>query len=320
MSVINLYNLLECTSINGTWTRLSATGPAAPNTYNGTIDLSSSPTALYEYQYTTNDNKTVKVSIDWVVDGVDRIHNVYTGAITIPITTISNIQVVYIDNNLDYCASNGYNKPTLTSTSIFDLPAYFPNNISGDLWYQILLPVCKEAYEVNITAIKQNTTPGIGLVVHTYYPDINITAAKLIKASSFTVDNTVTSVSFGVDPKARVIAFIRVFTLSSSLDTYTINVQSGHTCVPSEIDPTIVVTGVANAFQETFTADGTQTTFTVTKNDGVLPTSQDNIMVTRNGQFLQSTYFTHVALTGTITLTFTPFTGEEITIIWFGVE
>ena len=143
MSVINLYSLLECTSINGTWTRLSATGPAAPNTYNGTIDLSSSPTALYEYQYTTNDNKTVKVSIDWVTTGVNRIHDSNSGAINIPITNISNINVSYTDNNLDYCASNGFNKPTASSTTDFDLPTYFPNTISGDLWYQALLPVCK---------------------------------------------------------------------------------------------------------------------------------------------------------------------------------
>lgn len=319
MSVINLYNQLECTSVGGTWTRISATGPAAPNTYNGTIDLTSYPTGLYQYRYTTLQSKTVNVTIEWKVDGIDRTHNIYTGAVTIPITTISAISENYVDNNLDYCTSD-YNKPTLTSTTLFDLPAYFPNNISGDLWYQILLPVCKEAYEVNVSVQKQNTTPGVGLVIHTYYPDINATGAKLVKASAFSVSSTNASASFGVDSKARVIAFIRVFTLDTSLDFYTINIQSGHTCVPSEVDPTIVISGIANSYQENFTADGTQTSFTVTKNNGVLPTSQDSIMVMRNGQFLQSTYFSHVALTGTVSLTFTPFAGEEISIIWFDTD
>jgi len=319
MSTINLYEQLECTSINGTWAYTGTTtpNPAAPASYNGTVDFTGYATGIYEYTYTTPGSKTVKVTVDWVADGVDRVHNVYTGALTIPITSISNIQEIYADNNLDYCDS-GFNKPTTTSTTLFDLPSYFPSGISGDLWYQILLPVCKEAYEVSVSVTKAGPTLGTGLVIHTYYPDINITAAKLVKTSSFNNSGLTASASFGVDAKARVVAFIRVFT--QGLDTYTINIQSGHTCTPAEVDPTIVVTGVADAYQENFTADGTTNAYTITKGDGTLPTSQDSIMVTRNGQFLQSTYFSHDALSGTVTLTFTPYVGEEITVIWFDTE
>lgn len=317
MSTINLYEQLECTSINGTWAYTGTTtpNPAAPSTYNGTIDFTGYATGIYEYTYTTPGSKTVKVTVDWIADGVDRIHNVYTGALTIPITTISNINEVYTDNNLDYC-DNGFNKPTTTSTAIFDLPTYFPSNISGDLWYQILLPVCLEAYEVNVTI--SSDLVGVGLIIHTYYPDINITAAKLVKASNYNNTGTVVSASFGVDAKARVISFIRVFT--TSLCNFSININSGHTCTPSVVDPNIVISGIADAYQENFTANGTTNAFTITKGDGTLPTSQDSIMVTRNGQFLQSTYFSHDALSGTVTLTFTPYTGEEITVIWFDTE
>lgn len=322
MSVINLYSLINCSSANGTWTWSGdlSSYPSPPSMYSGTIDLSTYPTGIYKYTYTTPQNRTVDVTIDWIAGGIDRIHNNYQGAITIPITTISNIQVTYSDNNLDYC-DDGLNKPTLTSNTLFDIPSYFPNNISGDLWYKLEFPVCKEAYEVNVSVLRTDAARDIGIIVHTYYPDIGLQGSKIVKKSGFTVDAANSSVSIPVDSKARMIALLRIVTLDNSLGTYTININSSHTCTPSEVDLTVIVSGIANAYQEVFIADGTQTTFgPVTKNNGQLPTSIDSIMVMRNGQFMQNAYFSHDALAGTITLTFTPYNQEEITIIWFDTD
>jgi hypothetical protein len=322
MSTINLYEQLECTAANGTWayTGTLSPAPSAPATYDGTVDFTGYDTGLYEYTYTTPIlNKTVKVSIDWVGSGEDRIHNVYTGAITIPLTTISNIQEVYADNNLDYCDSGGFNKPTATSTTLFDLPTYFPANISGDLWYQVEFPVCLEAYEVNLGIARTDGLNNIGIVVHTYYPDISLVGAKEIKRSGFSNTSSTVNVTVPVDAKARMIALIRAFTTDTTLGNYTVNVFSNHTCTPAEVDLTVVISGIAGALQETFTADGNTNTYTVTKSAS-LPTDQDNIMVMRNGQFLQSDYFSHDSIAASVTLTFTPFANEEITIIWFDVE
>lgn len=321
MSTVNLYNQLECTSANGTWAYTGTVTPAptAPATYNGTVDFAGYDTGVYEYTYTTPGNKTVKVTIEWTGGGVDRIHNIYTGAITIPITTISNIQEFYADNNLDYCESGGYNKPTATATNLFDLPTYFPADVSGDLWYQVELPVCKEAYEVNFGLARTDGQNNIGIAVHTYYPDISMVGAKQVKRSGFSNTTSTVNVTVPVDAKARMIALIRAFTTESTLGYYTVNVFSNHTCTPAEVDLTVVVSGIAGALQETFTADGNTNTYTVTKSAS-LPTNQDNIMVMRNGQFLQADYFSHDSIAASVTLTFTPFANEEITIIWFDVE
>ena len=321
MSTINLYNQLECTSANGTWAYTGTLSPAptAPATYDGTVDFTGYDTGLYEYTYTTPGGKTVKVSIDWVGSGEDRIHNVYTGAITIPLTTISNIQEFYADNNLDYCDSGGFNKPTATSTTLFDLPSYFPANISGDLWYQVELPVCLEAYEVNFGIARTDGLNNIGIVAHVYYPDLGTFGSKQVKRSGFSNTSGTVNVTIPVDAKARMIVLFRAFTTETTLGNYTVNIFSNHTCTPAEVDLTVVINGIPGALQETFIADGNTATFDVQRGDGTLPSSIDNIMVMRNGQFLQSTYYSHDSINGTVTLTFTPFVDEEITIIWFDV-
>ena len=71
-------------------------------------------------------------------------------------------------------------------------------------------------------------------------------------------------------------------------------------------------------FQEQFTADGIQTAFTVTKNDGQISSSTDAIILMRNGQHINNDYISGInTLTGTLTMTFAPDNGDEITIIWF---
>jgi len=71
-------------------------------------------------------------------------------------------------------------------------------------------------------------------------------------------------------------------------------------------------------YQEIFTASGSSATFTVTKNGGLLPSNIDNIFVFRNGLMLNNNYLTNLdSNSGSIDLTFTPFSGERIAIVWF---
>jgi hypothetical protein len=63
-------------------------------------------------------------------------------------------------------------------------------------------------------------------------------------------------------------------------------------------------------FQEIFTADGISAQFTVTKNNGELPSAYT--------QILNNNYLTGLdAPNGQVSLTFTPFSGERIAIVWF---
>lgn len=71
-------------------------------------------------------------------------------------------------------------------------------------------------------------------------------------------------------------------------------------------------------FQEIFEADGVSFTFTVTENDGVLPETTSDIIITRNGLTLSAQYIASLnSQSGEVTLTFTPDSGDRIAVIWF---
>jgi len=95
------------------------------------------------------------------------------------------------------------------------------------------------------------------------------------------------------------------------------------TFVPDNGDEIVIIWFMAlptsyKLFQEQFIANGTQTAFTVTKNDGQISSSTDAIILMRNGQHINNDYISGInTLTGTLTMTFAPDNGDEITIIWF---
>ena len=71
-------------------------------------------------------------------------------------------------------------------------------------------------------------------------------------------------------------------------------------------------------YQEVFTADGVTKSYQVTENNGTLPETTADIMVTRNGLFLNSSYIASLdSINGTIELTFGPDNGDRIVVIWF---
>ena len=112
----------------------------------------------------------------------------------------------------------------------------------------------------------------------------------------------------------------KVTTYSPSLGQFTLNFT------PSSDDTLAAVWFVdipqnVKIIQEQFIADGTQTTFTVTKNGGELAKTKDAILLMRNGQHINNDYITGINPTsGTITLTFAPDQGDDITLIWFVQE
>lgn len=75
---------------------------------------------------------------------------------------------------------------------------------------------------------------------------------------------------------------------------------------------------IQSIYQQIFTCDGVSNTFTVTKNNGELPTTYNKMFVYRNGLQLNSNYLSDLTpSSGQFTLTFTPFVNEKIAVVWF---
>lgn len=71
-------------------------------------------------------------------------------------------------------------------------------------------------------------------------------------------------------------------------------------------------------YQEVFIPDGTTAIFTVTENDGILPETTDDIIITLNGLIVPSDNITALdSNSGQITLGFTPENGDRLVVIWF---
>ena len=71
-------------------------------------------------------------------------------------------------------------------------------------------------------------------------------------------------------------------------------------------------------YQEVFTPDGSTAIFTVTENDGILPETTDDIIVTINGLVVPSDNITALdSNSGQLTLGFTPENGDRLVVIWF---
>lgn len=69
--------------------------------------------------------------------------------------------------------------------------------------------------------------------------------------------------------------------------------------------------------QEQVVSSGSST-FTLTENEGKIPSTSDHILVVRNGQHISNNYISGINETNsTVTLTFAPDGGDEMLFIWF---
>lgn len=140
---ITLYNELQGTkTTGGTWTRVSATGPSAPGTYNGTIDLTGYASGIYIYRYTvTSSGKTTNsdLSINWNTPPTVHNNNC-TGATLIATHTLTRsgeteVTGLSISNN-GTCADA--TDSTLDATTA--LPTQWGVTATADNWFKVRLP------------------------------------------------------------------------------------------------------------------------------------------------------------------------------------
>ena len=119
----------------GTWVH-TGTGPAAPVTFNGTIDFTGFPDGVYEYTYSVNVGvgctPTATVSYD-IGTGTVAVNDVETGAIELdwPYNQLSTI--IQDPTNVSQCSTG-----LVTLSTNIAIPAtWTPNNPSNDLWYVV---------------------------------------------------------------------------------------------------------------------------------------------------------------------------------------
>lgn len=174
MSSVTLFNLLGNATTGGTWSRVSAAGPAAPNTYNGSIDFAT-PTLFasgsYVYRYTVTVNSvtaTSDVTVIWQGVAPDRVNDTCATAFEVHGASALLYDATVEDDNLDNCPVN--KTPTVPNPT--DYPAEWnQGTYSGDLWYKMLTPTKAIPYmlviEVDSSTFNDDGAKGIGLQVFT---------------------------------------------------------------------------------------------------------------------------------------------------------
>lgn len=205
MSSVTLFNLLGNATTGGTWSRVSATGPAAPNTYNGSIDFAT-PTLFasgsYVYRYTVTVNSvtaTSDVTVIWQGVAPDRVNDTCATAFEIGGTanTTKGFEVIVEDDNLDNCpVVKAPNVPNPT-----DYPAAWnQGTYSGDLWYKFVFPNRSFPYIITIaldsTGFTEDAAEGFALQLK-----------KNVSNSSCASDVEVTSVASNKDGKQLSVTF-----------------------------------------------------------------------------------------------------------------
>lgn len=148
-STIILYDQLENAETGGTWVQISipsgATGPAAPGTYNGSIDFTGEPTGAYIYEYTVG-VATARVTVNWTVTP-DRNYTSCADAYYINSGQQPPFTYVVEDDSREICGSASIS--TDQETPIPSKWAYGP--YSGDLWYFFIAQAKNTSYTINFT-------------------------------------------------------------------------------------------------------------------------------------------------------------------------
>lgn len=182
MSVVNLYNQLTNARINGTWTRVSTSGPTAPVTYNGTVDFASFPAGNYVYQYTVTVGSVVdtsQVTVAWQGIAPNRVNDICDTAKFISGVEEPGTTATLSDANDADCP----NRKAPNTPSPSDYPATWnQGTYTGDLWYYI--------------------RPGTRDLIYTVFLDVN-SNNYAAGAAGFAVE-VFTSTTFDCDPKTLI--------------------------------------------------------------------------------------------------------------------
>lgn len=158
------YNLIDANSpstptISGTWTRKSATGPAAPGVYNGTLDFSSfaGSEAVYCYEYSvTSGGTTDTATINFVMDPYESVINetcAASTAVSLSLTQGSTGSITNIEMEQNCPGSVG-----ATDSGVANPASWSISGSSVDMWYKVSLPLSADEYTFAITVSSVNYT------------------------------------------------------------------------------------------------------------------------------------------------------------------
>ena len=173
MSAIVLYNSLDNATASGTWTRVSASGPAAPATYNASIDFVSTAPGSYIYKYTVTSSGVTDestVTVVWQGLAPNRVNDTCATAFDIVGTNVSDksFEIIVEDDNLDDCP----NAKVPSIPSPLDYPTEWnQGTYSGDLWYKCIVPSRPAPYLLTIdldsTLFDNDAATGLAMQVYT---------------------------------------------------------------------------------------------------------------------------------------------------------
>lgn len=152
-STIVLYNFLGEADTTGTWSQISipsgASGPAAPGTYNGTINFSGEPAGQYVYRYTSGVS-TADVTVNWNPLS-SRQNDTCAGAQgygvpgSVPFTVTNNEYLTNAEDcsrSLSAPTDSGDTKPALWGAGPFG---------GEDIWFLTYTPAQASAYVISVT-------------------------------------------------------------------------------------------------------------------------------------------------------------------------
>lgn len=160
------YNLLTGANTGGTWSYVGTVSPnpAAPGTYNGSIDFAGYAAGTYTYRYTVTSgalSDTADVDILWNGVSVAPVNNACAGA-----TMISGLQTC--PSNTVFLTTNAQNCEQLlqapTDSGVTE-PASWIYTYGGDLWFKFIPPVCSASYQVQVQIQSIDTAAGFAVQV-----------------------------------------------------------------------------------------------------------------------------------------------------------
>lgn len=172
-TTIVLYNQLTNADINGTWSFVGTqvSYPAAPVTYNGSVNFNTYSPGDYTYRYTKTTNgvtHTSDVTVTWRGSSPPRQNDTCATSFSIPVVPDRLFNIVLEDDNRDTC-------PDAKAPSIpnpIDYPATWnQGTYTGDLWYSVQVPAKPYSYgfevELNSTSYTDDQA-GLGLAIQVY--------------------------------------------------------------------------------------------------------------------------------------------------------
>lgn len=172
-TTIVLYNQLTNADINGTWSFVGTqvSFPAAPLTYNGSVNFNTYSPGDYTYRYTKTTNgvtHTSDVTVTWRGSSPARQNDTCATAFNLQNATGKLFDIVVEDDNRDTCPDA--KAPSIPSPS--DYPSTWnQGTYTGDLWYECKMPLKEYTYtlEVDVSSVEYtDTIAALGLAVQIY--------------------------------------------------------------------------------------------------------------------------------------------------------